>query len=185
MKIIITENQVKKLLDEAYDEHRINSFLDKINKGGYDSLTPKEKDQLLRLSKKEDVPYDDEEGTPEEETPYDDTMTPSYMNDEGTEDLCDYFFAYFPTELEKEFDGEMWSLQVDGEPPHILMTNGIFDIIGELSDGKFIFKSEGIPNLYYNKNDFPTDVTGMEQYVKNFIQGVIPKVIRKIKTQFK
>lgn len=55
MKYILTESQLQMLLES---QEYLNQLLDKINDEGYDSLTDREKDALVRISKGEEV-YDE------------------------------------------------------------------------------------------------------------------------------
>jgi hypothetical protein len=67
MKYILTESQFERI---AESQEYLNQLLDKINSDGYDSLTHKEKDALIRISKGEEV-HDEPQELPVSDEVYD------------------------------------------------------------------------------------------------------------------
>lgn len=64
MKILISEQQLRLIISESYDDDRLNYLLDKINAMGMAALTDKEKKTLDSISKGEEPekePYHDEQ----------------------------------------------------------------------------------------------------------------------------
>lgn len=61
MKILISEQQLRLIISESYDDDRLNYLLDKINAMGMAALTDKEKKTLDSISKGEEPDDDSEE----------------------------------------------------------------------------------------------------------------------------
>lgn len=149
MKILISEQQLKLIISESYDDDRLNYLLDKINAMGMSALTDKEKKTLDSISKgeapdgdsEEEIsthrriamdnishydPRDDEDsyGIDDDlmDEPYDKPISPEYM-DRGDHDK--------PTDTEHEetnllgmfmyFNPEFEEISVNGSPWYIQM----------------------------------------------------------------
>ena len=105
MKFIITERQLEKIFES---QEYLNTLLDKINQEGHESLTDREKDALIRISKGEEV-YDE----PDELSVSDEVHRPN-----------DMFLKYATSYKEVEVDGEIFRVEsMEG-------TNS-FEILGE------------------------------------------------------
>lgn len=175
MKIILSESQFINLIKEATKTNPyIDDLLDKILAKGMSSLSNKERNDLEKLSRGQDINY----GKQEKEQ---DIFGSAYENH-------DLFMEIFPDHLTIKVDDEDWHLSKEIEP------HGEFEVVSISCDEANIsfmvnpFAKEDVfevvttMNTYgFKINDIPKDSKRMELFVDRFIKADIPKIIRYIK----
>ena len=174
MNYLITESQLEFILE---NQNLLNDILEKIKKGGINSLTDLEKDQLDRISRGEDIDNDD-------------------IDDEDveTEDESESSFNFDPLYSFFDFAPNYESVQVDGKDYEIVINeedNSLSLIIigtdAEIYVTPFWENSGDIKietiegrSLKMKSDKIPKNSKSMKDYVKLFYSNFIPKIIKKI-----
>jgi hypothetical protein len=173
-KILLEESQ--SILIKETQEY-LDSLLDKISEKGMESLTPKEKVDLTRLSQGEDI------------EPEDDEQSQQDYEQEG-EDLMDLdrnkmFMHYVMQEEVLNVDGKDYYVEVVEEPSgeHIRVSGPDSDFICspffEGHEGIAIQTSHGQALLLKVKEN-PQTSKEMMTFVQKFYESYLPKIIRKV-----
>lgn len=166
IKKILIEESIQYLKES---QEYLNSLLDKISEKGMESLTDKEKNDLIRLSKGQSIER--------EEEPVDNT--------EEEVDLSKLFMHYVMQYEEVIVDEKTYSVQpveeMSGE--HIEVTGPDVDFICS----PFFEGHQGIPiqmagnqAIMLKVEEYPATPKEMMLFVQKFYEVYLPKIIRKV-----
>jgi len=176
MKIIISESQVIGIIKEQilpqYKDY-FDTLLDKMSFGK--PLSDEEKDNMMRLSRGEDID--------------------SYGDDGEGDEFIDgdpyvMFMDIFPNETEVHIDNEYWMVQKDMDPDIdleglLLMSQGRAIFVHPFFDGNKIVVKKDAENLEFKLTDeeIPKTHQEMEKFVDIFIKrgltGIVERLIKK------
>jgi hypothetical protein len=190
MKLIIKEEHFK-LLIEAYNEDLINSYLDR-----YDELSDEEKDELIRLSKGEEIHEPDNE-VPNKELKGNSSYNDGYDDDEDFEDTlednetekfnkADIFLSFFKKKINYPIDDLVWTIERNGHftGDYLIIQNEKITIIyaDPFPDNESLIKfdSEAGYSLPYKITREITNIDEMKEFVGYFIKKIIPEAIKKL-----
>lgn len=164
MKIIISETQLRFLINESYS---IDDLLDKINQVGYENLSDEDKDRLKKLSKGEE---------PEEETEYQEELDPYHL-----------FMHYALDDEQFEVNGKKYQTEkveeTDGE--HIRVVGYDDDLYFYVTPffmgkpGVSVVTVDGKKYLYKMK-EIPKTQSEMQSFITNFYSEILPEIITKL-----
>jgi hypothetical protein len=163
MKFIITETQLEKIFES---QEYLNILLDKINQEGYESLTDKEKDVLIRISKGEEV-YDE----PNELPVSDEVYRPN-----------DVFLKYTTAYGELEVDDEVFRVELmEGTNSFEILGNHFnFFVEPNFEESEIlIFESETMEPDPIKIKKVPETTEGMRKLAAKFMFQVLPAIIRQ------
>lgn len=164
-KILSEEVQIK--LNES--QEYLDYLLDKISEEGMDALSPKEKEDLMKLSKGENIePEQEEEPVESEET-----------------DLNRLFMHYALPHEEVTVDGEEYHAEITDEfsGEHIRVSGPDVDFIcSPFWQGHkgIAIQTSDEQGLLYKVPKPPTNDTEMMSFVQTFYETLLPKIIKKI-----
>lgn len=166
-KILSEEVQIK--LNES--QEYLDFLLDKISEEGMGSLSPKEKEDLMKLSKGEMIEPEEEEPTQPEEI-------------EGG-DLNRLFMHYALPHEEVPVDGKDYHAEITDEysGEHIRVTGPDVDFICSpfwKGHKGIAIQTSDEQGLLYKVPKEPTNDTEMMAFVQKFYETLLPKIIRKI-----
>ena len=180
MKILLSEAQIVQLLKEAYGkEAYIDALLDKMSGKGLSALTDKERGDLEKMSRGQDI----EVGEPENE--------PEPLEIPGeTVPAQDLFMELIPPHHQFLVDGERWHFAKEMEP------HGEFDIL-LFADDAYIksfmvqpfstareFKViTGIKNYRFVVKTTPRTPEEMKAFIKEFITNDLKKIVQYVKNK--
>lgn len=165
---------IKKILKEESNQHLsesqdyLNSLLDKISEKGMESLTDKEKNDLIKLSKGESTDVEHEEENDVEET-----------------DLNRLFMHYAMEHEQLEVDGKEYHAQIIQEMSgeHIEVTGPDVDFIcSPFYEGHngIAIQTAHDQALLLKVKEQPQTKKEMMSFVQKFYETYLPKIIRKI-----
>lgn len=161
MKYIITERQLQ-FIQES--QEYLNQLLDKINTDGYDSLTNKEKDALIKISKGEEV-YNEPNELPVSDDVHDaNRMFLHYAGRYQELEVDDLLFRISPLGdkyIEILGDYHNFSIEPNFEENQVIIYNPETD--------------EADPVKYKN---VPESTEGMRKLVVKFVFNLLPEYIR-------
>lgn len=187
MKIIINESQIINVLSEVSDNDILNHLLDKITKGGVNSLSPEDKMKLRQLSGekvempkpevKKEVPVNNEENE----------LRFASLN----------FIDNFPTDMDFNFGGrnfhaeindiEFGDVEDDYDPTEsnfIILSDG--DIIVKIypfynNTREFrILSGGGYRKLIRFNAEVPTDEDSVILLIRLFLKQSLPKIMSDV-----
>lgn len=163
MKFIISENQFVRLTES---QDYLNFLLDKINQDGYESLTDREKDALVRISKGEEV-YDE----PDELPVSDDVYRPN-----------DIFLKYVSKYPELQVDDLLFRLEPMGGTSSLEVLGDYHSFLVEPNfeeNQVLIFDSETDEVTPINYKKTPETTEGMRGLAVKFVYQILPQYIRQ------
>lgn len=163
MKYVISESQFE-ILTES--QEYMNFLLDKMNTSGYESLTDREKDALVRISKGEEV-YDEPQELPVSDDVYrPNDMFLKYATGYDEIEVDDLIFKISPMEGTSSFEvlGKYHSFLV--EPNFEENQVQIYDM-----------ETDEITPIRYK--NVPETTEGMRKLAVKFVYQTLPAFIRK------
>lgn len=180
MNIIITESHLKKLY-EAYDEKLINSYLDR-----YDTLTDEEKEELIKLSRGEDIAKQSENNKTEYyDNNLDDDDTVDYDDLDDYNEKAEMFLNFFKAKkrLKYPINNTIWVINyIDSSTGGYLTLENENNIIYvdpfKNNDNKLDFIYENDLISFMVKRDVTTEES-MKDFIGVFIKKIIPETINK------
>ncbi len=177
MKIILSESQIIRLLKEAYGkEAYIDALLDKMSGKGLSALSDKERSDLEKMSRGEDVQFDEPENEPEA-TGMPGAELPSQ----------ELFMELIPQHYRFKVGDENWHFAKETEP------GGEFDIL-LVADDTFIKSfmiypftndrefmiSTAIKNYKFKVKTSPQTEEEMKKFIDEFISVDLKKIVQFI-----
>lgn len=161
MKYIIKESQLELILES---QEYLNFLLDKINDEGYDSLTHREKDALIRISQGEEV-YDEPNELPISDEVYD----PNRM-----------FLHYISKYGELEVDDVLFKFSLLGNRYlELLSDNYTFSIEPNFEENQVIFYNPDTDDSFpINFKNVPETTEEMRGLAVKFLYNKLPDLIR-------
>lgn len=162
MKYILTESQLKFLTES---QQYLNILLDKISQSGMDSLSDKEKESLIRISKGETI-YDEE---PEQSTEVD------TFNADG-------FFLHFSQYFNEIQVGDtQYNINVTDDCVEVHNDNFLLHIEPRFDDRKIVFRIDNIDEeKSWNLPSVPEGEEQMRIFVLKFYNKQLPKIIESL-----
>jgi hypothetical protein len=209
MKIIISEQQLRSIFSESYDEDKINYLLDKINAAGMNSLSNDEKETLNRISQGKEVEReeqpdhdthydhrDDEDSySMNDQTPFDKSISPEYMDPTDPDESDSHsdamnllgMFMYFTPEYEEiNINDSIWHVEIvetNNNEQHLHVANAENDFyvtpFWESENSVTIETNDGKTNRF-KLNNVPTNEKEMKQFVRSFYSHILPKIIKTV-----
>jgi len=183
MKIVLSEEQLERILSELYGkdntEKLMDMLLDKVSSEGISSLTTDEKDMLMKLSRGEEIESGDDE---EIEREYSDVE----YEDSDMDDPLTIFLKLFPDTQEMEIKGNVWSINVFEENNNIgvYLTNLENDseivLIPFVDGDKVLVEYKGKTWSLDVIKDIPDTIEKMKVFVEKFTKQFIPTIINKL-----
>ena len=182
MKILLSESQIIHLLKESYgDDPYINYLLDKISARGLSTLSDKERGDLDKMSRGENV--DMKLPSKASNSVYDNEDNDVKFGDD--EDDIDYdsleAFQMFLEEAPQRYSfvmgGKTWTFsveQIDVESfPTFIVTDGIttFYVSPFERGGKFSIENAKGDKVSFSLNSIPKTQEEMKSFVKLFFNG--------------
>lgn len=179
MKILLSEAQIIQLLKESYgNEAYIDALLDKMSGQGLSALTDKEKSDLEKMSRGEDIDFD---GDDSPETQNGDMI--------GTEiPAQDLFMELVPNHYEFNVDGDMWRYSIEMEPDGnfdvLLVSNAGYDktfMITPFSVENEFKVTTPIKDYKFKVESIPDNHEDMKKFIQVFISKILPGIVKYIK----
>jgi len=188
MKIILTESQIQKILVELYGKNKaeriMDILLDKVSNDGYESLSPREKEMLSKLSRGENVDYDDEEET---EKSFDDSSDDDTLVDDKKEyidDTLSLFLDNFPDGHEFNSAGSLWKINVTDMDTGVGLIvhneENEIEIIPFVQEGNKILITFKDKTWVLTIKKIPKTIDEMKKFIDEFLKGALPKIISQI-----
>lgn len=177
MRIILSESQMVQLIKEITRTNPyVDALLDKILDKGLSSLTDKERNDLDKMSRGQDVDYENDEKSQE-------VFSSSYENH-------DMFMELFPDHFTVNVDDDEWYISKEIEP------GGEFEIISVSCYAKNMsfeinpFAKEDIFEVITTLNTIGFKVTSIPKnseemgvFVNKFVKIDLPEIIKKLKNK--
>ena len=162
MKYIITESQFNSLFES---KEYLDTLLDKINQNGMDSLSDKEKESLIRISKGETV-YEDE---------------PEQSTDVDTYNADGFFLHYFQNHHEIEVDDVEYRINVTDNSVEIIGGDLVLNIEPRFDEGELVFSIDNVDETKsLQLKIIPEGEEQMRIFVIRFYQRQLPQIIRSL-----
>jgi len=193
MKIIVTESQIIKLLREDDErpipkkyETYVDKILDKLSAHGKESLSPEELEDLMKISRGEEL--EDPESTQDADnedipvTHYDDVP-------EAPSNHHNLFMEIVPDFTQIMVDGEPWGVRKETEPDGGFDVLLVYDVNDSARNSIIInpFAPSGGFEVVYGDKLFklqtiedPQSVDKMKIFVDRFIKNELPGIIKKV-----
>lgn len=178
MKIIITESQLQVLKES---QQYLDVLLDKINKGGMESLSNKERQDLVRISNGEQIHINSPEVDPDPNVDINDLDDDVDVSDPYN--MVMYFSPEYyelqvgdlkyMIERVEEYDGD--HLRVSGVDADFYVTpfwEGRQGVLIELMGGK---------KVLFKVNPVPRSSAEVRDFIKRLYEEMIPKIIEKFR----
>jgi len=181
MKIILSEAQIVQLLKEAYGkEAYIDALLDKMSGKGLSALSDKERMDLEKMSRGEDIePEEPEQGT----APEGDVMTPGLPNHE-------MFMELVPQHFEFTIDNEPWhfakELEPGGEYEILLVSNNAYSMsfmITPFANNNVFKVTTPMRDYDFKIKTAPKTREQMEMFIEEFVKNDLKKIVKYIKNK--
>jgi len=177
MKIILSEAQIIQLLKEAYGKDAyIDSLLDKMSGKGLSALSDKERMDLEKLSRGEDIePEEPEQGGLESGV-----MPTDIPNHE-------MFMELVPQMYEFTVDNEPWhfakEIEPDGAYEILLVSNirrNMSFIITPFADNNVFKVTTPIRDYDFKIKTSPKTRDQMERFIEEFVKSDLKKIVKYI-----